>query len=53
MVIKTNLSDEKEYWCLMDCESETPHYFNSESSAKNFAKKKKLKDFIIGKENHG
>ncbi len=50
MVI-TKISDYKDYWCLMDCESETPYYFNSESAAKNHAKKLKLKDFIIGKEN--
>ncbi len=45
------IKEDADYWCLMDCESETPHYFNSESEAKTYAKKHKLKDFIIGKEN--
>ncbi len=46
-----NLDEEKNYWCLMDCENETPYYFNSESEAKNYAKKNKLNNFIIGLEN--
>jgi hypothetical protein len=51
MVIETNLKEDKDYWCLMDCAAETPYYFNSESAAKTYAKKHKLKDFIIGLEN--
>jgi len=51
MVINTNLSDDKDYWCLYDCKGETPYYFNTENAAKNYAKKHKLNDFIIGLEN--
>ncbi len=50
-MVVTNLKEDKDYWCLMDCESENPYYFNSESAAKNYAKKHKLKDFVIGLEN--
>lgn len=50
MVINKIKNEEKAYWCLMDCAEETPYYFNSESAAKNYAKKHKLKDFIIGLE---
>ncbi len=50
MVI-TKFNEDADYWCLMDCESETPYYFNSESAAKNYAKRNKLKDFAIALEN--
>ena len=45
------LRDDKDYWCLMDCESETPHYFNSESEARIYAIKNNIKNFIVGLEN--
>lgn len=51
MVIQKIKNEEKDYWCLMNCESGTPYYFNSEQAANNYAKKHKLDDFVIGKEN--
>ena len=51
MVVDVSRNEDKDYWCLMDCESGTPYYFNTEKAADNHAKKLKLTDFVIGLEN--
>ena len=51
MVRQVKEKDGEYYWCLMDCESGNPYYFNSESDCKKHAKELKLKDFAIALEN--
>lgn len=42
--------EKKEYWMLMNCESGEPNFFTTKKAAQRFAKKHKLNNFIIGRE---
>lgn len=49
MVVRKFIED-KSYWCCVNCKVGDTEYFNSESSAKNYAKKMNFDDFVIFQE---